>query len=86
MPWRMCYASLMSSSYSEVNVMDYAFGMSYRSLEYFLNEIPVADVTKAITVKIRYSDVLNSGSAEAQVLIDKMTEINAANNLITFVI
>lgn len=86
MPWGMCYASLMSSSYSEVNVMDYAFGMSYRSLEYFLNEIPVADITKAITVKIRYSDVLNSGTAEAQVLIDKMTEINAANSLITFVI
>ncbi|MGL4449609.1 MAG: hypothetical protein ACRCTZ_00285 [Sarcina sp.] len=86
MPWRGCYTALMSSSYNIVNVLDYAFGMSYNTINNFIDEIDVAAVTKQIEIRIRYSDVLNSGTSEAQALIDKMTAINAENSLIRFVI
>ncbi|MGL5315233.1 MAG: hypothetical protein ACRC92_18400 [Peptostreptococcaceae bacterium] len=85
-PFSLAYPKFNESGNTIINCMDYAYLLSKETIENFVNQVNYEVITKAVEIRIRYSEFLNSGSPEAEAVIAKMTEINTANPLVTFVI
>ncbi|MGL5709793.1 MAG: hypothetical protein ACRCW9_03005 [Cetobacterium sp.] len=85
-PWALCWNSFNSSSRTIINILDKAYFLSKKTITHFIDQIDPDAFTKFTEIRLRYSEFLNSNDPDAEIYINKMTEINSKNPLIKFVI
>ncbi|MGL5716479.1 MAG: hypothetical protein ACRCXX_14180 [Cetobacterium sp.] len=85
-PWGEAYKAINDGSRNVINVLDRAYFLSKESIMHFIEQVNHDAIKKSVEIRIRYSDFLNSDDPDAEICINKMTEINQLNPLIKFVI